>query len=243
MAGKSEAGRVGCRGDDLGLVGVHGRHVDCGVENPVTYDQAFYQQQNPIALESARAMLPAVLVFTGARSVVDVGCGVGAWASVAKNEGCTVRGVDGNVPVDQLLLEAREFVRGDLTAGYPCSGFDLAVCLEVAEHLPESSAPALVGGLCRAEWVLFSGAHPGQGGVDHQNERWGTWWERLFEDRGYLGSSMLKWRFWDDRRIQDYYLENVLLFASEKTWWRAGYDRSDLGAVDVIHPVRTGLWR
>src|SRR5262249_60644531 len=50
--------------------------------------------------------------------------------------------------------------------------FDLVVCLEVAEHLPTDSAANLLTNLCNAgDVVLFSAAIPGQGGVNHINEK------------------------------------------------------------------------
>lgn len=204
----------------------------------MTYSPAFFEHQAPIALSSARIVLPRVLDEVRATSVIDVGCGVGAWGHVAQQQGCTVKGVDGNVPGDQLLID--DFERVDLAGGYDCDGFDLAICLEVGEHLPESSSAALIAGLCKARYVLFSGAHPGQGGVDHVNEQWGTWWARLFSANGYTGSSHLKWRHWPDNKVQDFYRENLLLFRSSRDTTLRRYPWSKI--VDVIHPTRLGTW-
>lgn len=203
------------------------------------YDQAFYDDQTPIALRSARRVLPRVLKLTGARRVVDVGCGVAAWARVARDEGAWVRGVDGNTPPDALLINPVDFRRVDLTDGYDCSGYDLAICLEVAEHLPKTSAAALVAGLCKARFVLFSGAHPGQGGVNHVNEQWPTWWERLFAEHAYEGSSLISWDHdaWTDPDVQDYYRENIALYGPPYSF-RYGA----AGVLDLLHPIRTGLW-
>lgn len=207
----------------------------------MNYSPAFFEQQTPIALSSARAVLPGVLDDLGTESVVDVGCGVAAWASVAKEYGCRVLGVDGNVPAGQLLIEQWEFQDRDLRGGFDCTGFDLAICLEVGEHLPESSSALLVEGLCKARYVLFSAAHPGQGGVDHVNEQWGSWWEKLFlnQDFSYAGTSAYKWRHWNDERCADYYRENLLLFARPfhlEAWGLTS------PVVDVLHPSRFGDW-
>jgi hypothetical protein len=49
--------------------------------------------------------------------------------------------------------------------------FDLAISLEVAEHLPEGSAGALVSTLIEAApVVVFSAAIKGQSGTNHINE-------------------------------------------------------------------------
>lgn len=206
----------------------------------MSYDAAFYTENARIGLESAEIMLPAVLEVTRATNVIDIGCGSGAWLSVAKAHGCTVKGIDRNTPDSHLLIDSTEFERRDLTEGVDCTGYDLAMCLEVAEHLPESSAKALVNGLCKARFVLFSAAIPGQRGVDHINEQWSTWWEPFFEANGYDGSSALRWRFWTDRRIANFYRQNVLVFAD----WN-DLDRAELAyspVVDVVHPERLGIW-
>ena len=201
----------------------------------MTYSTQFFADQTGVAYPSARAVLPDLIRELDVTSVVDVGCGVGAWAAVAKEQGCTVLGVDGHVEPAQCLVD--EFERVDLSQGYDCSGWDLAVCLEVAEHLPEASSGPLVAGLCQARYVLFSGAHPGQGGVDHQNEQWGSWWESLFRVHGFEASNHLKWQHWSDETVADFYRENMLLFARPS-------DSEDRfrGAVDVLHPSRFGQW-
>lgn len=203
------------------------------------YDAAFFDEVTRLGLCSAEVMLPEVIEATGAHSVIDVGCGTASWASVAKANGCTVRGVDGHVPDGQLLIDQDEFERRDLINGVSCEGFDLALCMEVAEHLPESAASALVAGLCEAPFVLFSPAIPGQNGVGHINEQWSTWWEPFFTEHSYVGSSDLRWKFWADRRIANFYRQNVLIFAELSNLTSAGFWP---GVVDVVHPERLGIW-
>ena len=70
----------------------------------------------------------------------------------------------------------------DLTweATYRCDGYDVAICLEVVEHLDPIMGPKMIDGLARARRVLFSGATPGQPGVDHVNCRPHDYWHGLF---------------------------------------------------------------
>lgn len=205
----------------------------------MTYSEAFFTAILDGSLRSARIVLPQIIAETGAASVIDVGCGTGAWLSVAKEEGCDIRGVDGYAPGDALLIDPSEFDRQDLTDGVGCAGFDLAMCLEVAEHLPETSAAQLVAGLCHARFVLFSPAIPGQGGVGHLNEQWGSWWEPLFAAHGFVGSSDLRWRHWADSDVENWYRQNMLMFSTPRRLADAGYRP---GVVDVVHPDRLGVW-
>jgi hypothetical protein len=205
----------------------------------MTYTDEFFAANTEVGLRSAIIVLPEVILETRASSVIDVGCAGGAWLSVAKAHGCRVKGVDGHVPDDRLLIDPSEFERRELAEGVDCGGFDLAMCLEVAEHLPEETAPTLVAGLCKARWVLFSPAIPSQGGVNHINERWGSWWAELFSEHGYTGTSDLRWRHWDDRRIENFYRQNMLLFATPDDLADAGFRE---GVIDVVHPERLNIW-
>jgi hypothetical protein len=200
------------------------------------YTSRFFEDNATVAMAAAQIMLPQVIADTGAKTVIDVGCGSAAWASVAKQCGCTVLGVDGYVMPGQLLIDETEFDRRDLTEGVDCSGYDLAICLEVGEHLPESSAAPLVAGLCKATYVLFSAAHPGQGGVNHVNEAWSSVWAALFAEHGYVGSCAIRDRHWGDTdRINFFYIENVLMFTSPDRLAAMGYTE---GIRDEIHPLR-----
>lgn len=201
----------------------------------VTYTEAFFDHIADGSVRSAEVVLRDVVV-PGDR-VVDVGCGTGAWLSVAKQLGCVVHGFDGYAPTDRLLIDGDEFTRADLAGGVDCTGFDLALCLEVAEHLPESAADLLVAGLAKAGRVLFSAAIPGQGGVGHVNERWGSWWAEKFAAHGMVGSCRLRWKHWDDPRIENWYRQNLIEFRRSWAWWEAAWP-----LVDVVHPERLGIW-
>lgn len=199
-----------------------------------TYDVDFFDENIRVGLAAAEIVLPWVIEHTKALSVIDVGCGSGAWLSVAKTLGCAVLGCDGHVPDDQLLIEPHEFQRGDLTDGVTCIGYDLAMCLEVAEHLPQTSAANLVDGLCEARYVFWSAAIPGQRGVNHINEQWPSWWEPYFNAHGYFGSYDIRREFWGDQRIAGFYRQNFLMWAKPDDLAAAGF----LRVIDEVHPDR-----
>jgi hypothetical protein len=99
--------------------------------------------------------------------------------------------------------------------------FDLAVCLEVAEHLPASSAEAFVKFLTGlAPVVLFSAAIPGQGGTNHINEQFLSYWVKLFSQSGYHPLDVIRPIIWNDERVPFWYRQNIILFAndSDETW-------------------------
>jgi SAM-dependent methyltransferase len=105
----------------------------------VPYTGEFYRDHREVSLRSARVIVPLVLRLVQPRSVVDVGCGTGTWLSVFREHGVTdVLGMDGEWvdPAGLAIPEAR-FRAVDARRPLPVDRrFDLAVSLEVAEHLP-----------------------------------------------------------------------------------------------------------
>jgi hypothetical protein len=94
--------------------------------------------------------------------------------------------------------------------------FDLAVCLEVAEHLPKQSARGLISSLVRlAPVVLFSAAVPLQGGTHHVNEQWPAYWQDLFEQHGYRMLDLIRKEIWSKPEVQFWYRQNIFLFMRE----------------------------
>ncbi len=177
------------------------------------YDEDFYLAEERVARASAELVIPWLLDHHPAKTVVDVGCGTGAWASVCEANDCTATGVDLGVPA-HLIDPYIEYIEWDLINGYPCSGYDLAICLEVAEHLPESTGPLLIEGLAQAPTVLFSAATPGQLGVNHINCQPHDYWHAEFAKNGmtprYIGD-----QFSDP--VADFYRRNMFVYTKAAT--------------------------
>jgi hypothetical protein len=150
---------------------------------------------------------------------VDVGCGVGTWLRAFRENGSrTVRGLDGSyVEPSQLNIDSSDFTAVDLARPFEIdSTFDLAICLEVAEHLTRSHSAHLVDALTRAApVVLFSAAVPGQGGTGHVNEQWPEYWRDLFDSRGFAMLDVVRPRIREDRRVKWWYRQNLVLFADD----------------------------
>ena len=93
--------------------------------------------------------------------------------------------------------------------------FDLAITLEVAEHLPPERAAGFVEELCTlAPIVLFSAAIPDQGGTHHLNEQWPEYWVAEFSRLNYRPIDAIRPRIWTDPEIYWWYRQNCLLFVS-----------------------------
>jgi hypothetical protein len=120
------------------------------------------------------------------QSMLDVGCGLGAYVSLSKNLGVgDVFGVDG-LPTSATMLTEAEYREVDLSRSISIGRkFDIVLCLEVAEHLPLEAALTILGTLRdhARGLIIFSAAEPGQPGHGHINnspiEQWLRGWQSL----------------------------------------------------------------
>lgn len=180
------------------------------------YSGEFFDYLVEGALESARVVVPLIQRWLPVQSVLDVGCGQGAWLKIWQEHGVEqVTGLDGDyVDTARLLIPTACFQPADLkrpfTLGRP---FDLVTCLEVAEHLPPDCAGALVSSLCsHSDHVLFSSAVPGTGGAHHINEQPHGYWKRLFEQAGFAMFDCIRPHVSPDTRVRRWYRYNLFLF-------------------------------
>jgi len=153
------------------------------------YDDLFFNQQKNNAYLAAQKIVPLILRVTEAKSIVDVGCGIGAWLKVFQENGLSdFLGIDGHyLKTENLLIPSANFLAQDLTEKFTLNRkFDLALCLEVAEHLPKKKARLFINNLVNlADIIVFSAAIPKQGGTHHLNEQWPGYWQRLFKEFHY----------------------------------------------------------
>jgi SAM-dependent methyltransferase len=184
------------------------------------YDAVFYEYQREGALRSARLMLPRLREAFSIASVLDVGCGAGAWLLAHREAGVSdLLGLDGDYLDPALLvIDKNRFRACDITAPFDLGRrFDLVECLEVAEHVPPALGAALIDNLTRhGDHILFSAAVPGQGGKGHINERPLGYWRDLLADRGYRAFDYLRAAVIDRPEVEWWYRYNTLLYVHER---------------------------
>jgi Methyltransferase domain len=208
------------------------------------YPQKFYSDRHEKTVHSAHAVLSVVLEHIPAiDSAVDVGCGVGTWLAVLREKGVsTVRGVDGNwVDRELLVIPKSSFSQIDLGSAMVKlpRRYDLAISLEVAEHLNSNRAAEFVTALTDlSDLVLFSAAIPSQGGANHVNEQWPQYWVELFGARDYVPHDFIRPRIWNDDKIPFWYRQNILLFSKRQVSNRVKLNTPDSSLVplNLVHP-------
>jgi hypothetical protein len=169
-------------------------------------------------VNAAHEIVPHLMELMSPKSVIDVGCGIGTWASVFKEHGVqTVACLDGDhVPKDQLHVSVEEFRPVDLLHPGEISinreQYDLCLSLEVAEHLPSEIAANFIEFLCKcSDVIVFSAAIPGQTGENHINEQYPDYWATLFRKNGYEVLDAFRSSFWRNSRIEWWYRQNMFL--------------------------------
>ncbi len=180
------------------------------------YDKNFFNNILLRNLPSAEIIVPFIVEGLKPKSVVDIGCGIGAWLSVFKRKGAAeIFGIDGDwVKKEYLIIPQKCFQVVDLSKPFKLKKtYDLAICLEVAEHLPEEQAENFIKELTQsAPVIVFSAAIPFQGGTNHINEQWPDYWVKLFENEGYCVSDCFRSKFWEEEKIACWYRQNMFLF-------------------------------
>jgi hypothetical protein len=196
------------------------------------YDSAYY---NDTGRQSAAEILRIMFSVHKPAAVADFGCGIGVWLEEAEKLGATrLYGIDGDwVDRDRLSPSIKFQAQSLEEPALLPERVDLALCLEVAEHLPESAAPILVDSLCRAaDIILFSAAIPGQGGLHHVNEQWPSYWYKLFEAHGYQCADTIRPLIWNNGMVYSWYKQNCLIYM------RPGALTLETGQpLSLVHPI------
>jgi len=215
-------------------------------DNLAVYGKDFFADIAAGSRSSADKVAGLIVDIFSPRSVVDIGGGGGYWAAAFLALGVPkVLCIDGPwVPDVARVVPPDCFREQDLSQSQAIGdGFDLAVCLEAAEHLPEHVAPTLVAALAEtAPVIIFSAAVPGQGGDGHINEQLQSYWAKLFAAEGYICFSDIRSRIWNDATIEPWYRQNILCFirAFNADRWRsllAEEIAPDDPRIDVAHPL------
>ncbi len=192
--------------------------------------------------EAYKSLLQPLVANVRPRSAIDLGTGAGTWLAAVKELGATrVLGLDGPwASRDNLVIRDDEFRIVDFEAGLPNVGrFDLAICLEVLEHISPAAAQRSVDWLCeRSDVILFSAAIPEQGGMHHINEAWQSDWAAKFATHGYLAYDIIRPIVWRDDAIPWWYRQNCVVYALPDVASAHGWTPSRPEALDLVHPDR-----
>lgn len=175
------------------------------------YTSRYYERIIEGSQRSARELYRVLGIRNGDR-VLDIGCGIGQWALDNPN----YHGVDYGAPRKMLLTD--NYIDLDIVSedwGSIRGDWHYVLCLEVAEHLPESFADSLIANICRianGAVIIFGAAIPNQGGTGHINEQWQTYWADKFAQHGYRPEILYPLRNCNDAEY--WYRQNIIVYST-----------------------------
>lgn len=188
------------------------------------YTSEYYENiiEGP-AVRSAGTMAGSIISEFKPERVVDVGCGTGALLEVLRDMGCEVFGLEcSEEALKRCKVRRLDVAKFDLEKDVFSEerSFDVAVSVEVAEHLPENAADRYVDLLTRlSQVVIMTAAPPGQGGRDHVNERPSSYWIAKFRQRGFKYAEGISKRWQEDWKaagnVESWYYRNLMIFEME----------------------------
>lgn len=187
------------------------------------YDTTFYNNQKDRSLRAAGIILPYLFQFYKPNSVIDIGCGSGSWLRASKDLGVDIiHGVDINEVDEQTLFVPRDVIDifdfSNLTSQnefVSSQKYDLAISLEVAEHLDPQNAVSFVKYVTSfSDVVLFSAALPFQVGVHHVNCQPARYWSELFNNEDYVCVDIMRRYLMFESQVADcyWYGQNSFLY-------------------------------
>lgn len=167
--------------------------------------------------ESPNYIVPILFDIFKPKSVLDVGCGIGTFLYEFKQVGVKeVLGIDGDWVDNMLLhkyLKPDEFQSIDLEKEFHFGKrFDLVLSLEVAEHIDIRNSDNFVKNLVNhGDIIVFSAAIPLQGGSNHKNEQWPSYWASIFQNYGYKFHDLIRPIIWNNENIFWWYKQNIFV--------------------------------
>jgi hypothetical protein len=208
--------------------------------NSTHYDSSFFRTIHSVSTRSAEVVVPLLLEVLQPRSVLDVGSGTGAWLNEFRRRGLEdIRGIEGEwAPTDFLEFPPDHVYRTDAGSGFDLGRrFDLAITVEVAEHIEPSKARQFVSDLTKhADVVYFTAAIPGQGGTSHLSEQWPDFWASVFGEHGFRLVDWPRQALWNDARVDPCVIQNGFLYIREGVPEPDGLPRREPWPLRMVHP-------
>lgn len=105
--------------------------------------------------------------------VADIGCGDGTYCRTFSENGWIIHGYEGTPDISSLGIY-NDIRTIDLTKDININmSYDLVLCLEVGEHIPEKHEQIFIDNLCNFcdKDLILSWSLPGGSGLGHVNER------------------------------------------------------------------------
>lgn len=154
------------------------------------FDKDWMSSQHRFDRKLFNAIGKYVWVRGAKPSIVDVGCGHCYYVNNFLELGYDVTGMDGNPSTKQYCSDPNRVSVQDLAVYFDLNKkFDVVLCLEVGEHIPEEYESVLISNLnnlvAKNGTLILSWAVPGQEGLGHVNCRNNSYIKNKFKELGF----------------------------------------------------------
>lgn len=155
------------------------------------YTVEYYQAINEDEKEQAFSLTKAIAELYHPKSVVDLGCGTGLYLFPFGSSDVELLGVDISEAafdnrtrcMDRKYLKTMDIAEPSFSLPHK---FDVALCLEVLEHIGNEKTKVLMENITKASDILIvSAAQPGQAGLNHVTLEPPEYWNKLFMEKGF----------------------------------------------------------
>ena len=186
------------------------------------YNNAYSGYLDPIKISSGNEIIKIIKQYYTPKSVIDIGCGKGMFLKCWKDSGVeTIAGIDGNTLDNKDLFIDRKFIQIANLETYENvnnTKYDLAMSLEVAEHLhPENAAHFVKLLTGYSDFILFSAAIPYQAGLHHINCQPLKYWVDLFNKENFVCFDFIRPQlFANHEKVKSFYIQNILFFVNKE---------------------------
>jgi len=163
------------------------RHIEEDQKDRPVYDKAFFQSLMKYR-PTYHFLADLMIEHLKPKSVIDLGCGCGfILEKMLINGIIDIHGIESSEEVIPFISENLiPFI--DISDVLLCAyaHYDLAVTIEVAEHIPEKDAAKFVNNICNSaeKFIWWTAAVPGQKGTGHINCKPQSYWESIFKEVG-----------------------------------------------------------
>ena len=165
------------------------KHVKEDSSDTTLYDSKFFQslqKYRPLYHFLADMMAAHLKPIT---TSIDWGCGCGFILEKLLGHGISdLIGIEGSAEVKPFIPESLKdkIIIADALLYQSSKIYDLAISIEVAEHIKLESSAKFVNTVCSSssKWIWWSAAQIGQKGTGHINCQSLSFWEKIFEEVG-----------------------------------------------------------
>ena len=161
------------------------------------------------------------------QSVIDYGCGIGAYLEsalmnkITKLKGFDIGGDYVKKYTEKIVQPYIEYL--DCTLPLATDEYDCTISLETGEHIEPSTTNQfvlnIVNSTKKTGTILFSAAQPGQGGSGHINCQTREFWMEKFKVHSFIYDKELTKYItgeWAKQKAPKYIINNLIVFKYKK---------------------------